>query len=375
MPFMINLKTPTFILAILIFTINISQGQITVNQADLPSVGDTVRVSNGVINPLLDISTTGTASNWDFSALQWVTQDVDTFVSVSSTGIVYSVVFVDIFLNPNRANLAEINLLAPTVPLVTIEEAVGFFYKTSSVFEQAGYGAALNTIPTAVTFDNRDVIYNLPLNYSDTDSSNSNYSVSIPTVGFYAHEQKRVNTVDGWGSITTPYGTFDALRVKSVITGRDSVFASASGIGFGFDIPVTVEYKWLGIQKKLPILQITTTENFGFEVINSVVYLDSLRNTSTAIPEFSKNVSVYVYPNPAKNTAHLSINSDINTRAKIIITTIDGRLAVKPESILITKGTNYISLDAMINNLSAGYYTVVLQSNNGLVKKKLIIAK
>ena len=59
------------------------------------------------------------------------------------------------------------------------------------------------------------VIYQLPLAYGATSASHSAYHVEIPNVGYYGFEQDRTNTVDGWGVITTPGGSFDVLRVKT----------------------------------------------------------------------------------------------------------------------------------------------------------------
>lgn len=372
---MYNYKVAGIISWIICLSINAGMGQIVINQNDLPSTGDTVRVSNGSILPGLDYTTTGPSSNWDYSNLQWVTQDVDTFVSVTSTGIVYSVVFANLPFNPNRANLAKINLLAPPVPQITIDNAVGFYYKTSSVFEQAGYGAEINGLPTAVPFDDRDRIYNLPLTYGDLDSSNSSYAIGLPGFGYYSHEQKRVNSVDGWGSITTPYGTFDAVRVKSTITGRDSIYIDATGFGFGFNTPVAREYKWLGTLKKLPILQINTTANFGNEIPSGIIYLDSLRNNTTAVEEYSIKVESQLYPIPADYTLHFTLNSPSEQQGTLTIYSTLGKRVTESLQVHLIKGTTYISLDEMIRDLPNGYYLVNLELANGNIQKRLMIAR
>jgi len=96
-----NLKSGLIILLTMLFGSTNIFAQITIDQNDLPSPGDTIRVSNAVLDPSLDYATSGPNSIWDFSNIQWSTQEVDSFVNVNSTGIVYSVVFVDISFNPN----------------------------------------------------------------------------------------------------------------------------------------------------------------------------------------------------------------------------------------------------------------------------------
>lgn len=370
-----NLNISLFILGLSLFLPVTGTAQIQFDQNDLPSAGDTVRRSNGLVTPGLDYSTTGPNSTWDYSTLQWITQDVDSFVSVSSTGVVYSVVFVNIGINPNRANLAEINLNAPPVPVITISDAVGFYYKTSSVYEQAGYGADLNGVPTAVPFDNRDRIYNLPVTFGDMDSSESNYSVSLPGIGFFSHEQKRVNTVDGWGTVTTPYGTFDALRVKSRITGRDSIYDNATGIGFGFDNPPVTEYKWLGKSLDLPVLQINTSTNFGFEVVNNVKYLDSLRTISTGSPELSDKGSLDLFPNPVNQELHIVIDAVSDSKATLRIFSITGAEVMVPVEFTLIQGRNFISLDQQILSLENGFYSVNVETNGGMLRRKFVVSR
>jgi gliding motility-associated-like protein len=94
------------------------------------------------------------------------------------------------------------------------------------------------------------------LNYGNIDSSNSGYANAVPGIGYFAKRQKRVNMVDGWGMLTTPYGTFNTLRVKSVITVTDSIYFDTLGFGFNLPLPTVYEFKWLAQGKKLPVLEI-----------------------------------------------------------------------------------------------------------------------
>lgn len=62
--------------------------QVTVNQADMPSAGDTLRFS--VANTSgIDAGSGGSNQTWDFSNLQSTSQFVDEFLPVSSTPFTY----------------------------------------------------------------------------------------------------------------------------------------------------------------------------------------------------------------------------------------------------------------------------------------------
>jgi hypothetical protein len=294
--------------------------QITITDADMPSVGDTFRVSDGLITPAIDPIPTGASFLWDFSALQWITQDVDSFVSVSSTGPIYSVVFIDISFNPYRANMAARGPELPSVPQVSISDVNYFYYKTASSYKLSGYGALINGISAPIPFDNKDRIYSFPLNFGNTDSSDSDFQLSLPGLGYYSHDQHRVNEVDGWGTLITPYGTFNTLRIKSVITSNDSIYLDTLGTGFAFSLPQTIEYKWLGEQEGVPLLQINTTLTLGTEVVSSIRYRDSLRVLPTGIPAFTTTsaIDIAVYPNPVEQSMEVEFNLSTDEKVSLV---------------------------------------------------------
>src|SRR5262249_9543003 len=137
-------------------------------------------------------------------------------------------------------------------------------------YEYSGQGAAINSIPTPMVYSPRDVVYRFPLSYGDTDSSESGFSINIPTLADYAKARKRVDEVDGWGTLMLPSGNFNVLRVKSTIYDRDSIALTA------LPVPVvipstTIEYKWLGLQQGEPLLQINSNQT----VVTQILYLEN----------------------------------------------------------------------------------------------------
>lgn len=308
----------TSLLIILSFLQGIAQ--ITITDSDMPSVNDTFRVSNGLITPAIDPVPTGSAFTWDFSSLQWISQDVDSFISVSSTGPVYSIVFVNIQFNPYRANLAARGPDLPAVPQITLTDVNYFYYNSAGGYDLSGYGALINGLPVPVPFDNKDRIYDFPINFGNMDSSDSDFQISLPGLGFYGHDQHRVNEVDGWGTLITPYGTYPTLRIKSTITSNDSLYLDSLGTGFGFSLPQTIEYKWLGNNQGIPLLQINTTLTpFGTEIISSVRYRDSLR-VLTGTPENQAMLfQLSVYPNPVAGELFIDIDSDTPETVNLVL--------------------------------------------------------
>lgn len=347
--------------------------QITIDNNDLPTAGDKKRVSIAQIVPGINFTATGANHLWDFSSLQWISQDVDTFLTIAQTGITYQVVFANIPLNPNRANLAtKTTLQAPPIGGISISDVVAFFYNSTASYKQVGYGAGINGFPTPIPFNNHDIIYNFPLNFNDQDSSNSDFSLSIPGLGYYGYTQKRVNICDGWGTLITPFGQFDVLRVKSTINGRDTLHIDTLGFGFGFNRPVVREYKWLGKNHDIPLLQINTIVGFGgTETINLIRYQDSLRTLS--VNEIPLMTNVSVNPNPATEIVSIDVTLIRQDEVSIQLFSLDGKKVADVYKGTLLPGRNSLILYTKLYNLSSGYYQLMIESNSDRRVEKLVI--
>lgn len=361
---------------LMVLTLGTIQAQITIDNNDMPSVGDTFRVSNGLISPTIDPAPTGPSFTWDFSTLQPVSQDVDSFIDVSSTGSFYSVVFSNIPFNPYRSNVAAQGPNFPTLPQISVSDVYYFYYNSSASFAQSGYGASINGFPTPLPFNNKDKVYQFPLNFGNTDSSDSDYQITIPGLGFYGHDQRRVNEADGWGTLITPFGTFNTLRVKSVINSHDSLYLDTLGIGFGFQNAPVTEYKWLGDNEGIPLLQINTSLNFGTEIVTSIRYRDSLRVLS-GLPadEISEAYNVTLYPNPASAQIGMDIQSVAQDQATISLLTTEGRFVKEFFNGRLNAGINRLVADLEPLQLKAGNYLVEVKGTRSTKTVRLVVVK
>lgn len=351
--------------------------QITISSSDLASAGDTFRISNGMITSAIDPVPTGPNSTWDFSFLQPVSQDVDSFRTVASTGSTYALYFADVAFNSNRSNQAKKGELPVSgIPLggVSITDIVSFFYKSSSEYRQTGYGASINGIGVPIGFNDKDRIYALPLNFSDTDVDDSDFSVSIPNLGYYGHQQTRETEVDGWGTLITPFGTFNTIRVKAVINSVDTLYADS--LGFGFSIPsASTEYKWLAQNGGIPMLQINTTSSmFGGEVISAVIYRDSVRDLTSSIYELNP-VSFNIFPNPASDLITVTAESQVSGKAELILYTTDGKKAGVLWTGTITPGKSRITAGLLPLNLPNGLYVAELRVGGNSTRSRLAIIR
>jgi hypothetical protein len=282
----------------------ILKAQIQINQSHMPSINDTVRYSiSSDFNK--DYSKTGANVQWDFSDLNLISQDVYKFQALSSTP--YSLLLL------NGLPLGAIGYkLADSVGAgqFSIKNLYNFYEKTSTTWRAVGTGFTLSAvpIPTGGVYKDKDEIYSFPLKFNDVDSST--FEVSTPLgnqflkLGTFKQKGKRYNYVDGWGTITTPYGTqIQCIKVRSVIIETDSVILITPPSNIG--IPANrIEYKWLSTTEKIPILEVTGALINGNFTASQVRYRDNYR-----APNNGGNVN-----NPLK--VSFSVNKTIGTAGK-----------------------------------------------------------
>ncbi len=346
-----------------------ANAQITIVKADMPIAGDTVRFSNASLQTPVDVSLTGTNYLWDFSALLPVSQGVDTFLTVGSTALIYSLFFNSFGANP--ANVAQKGQDITGVPQLTVTNLYNFYNKTTALYEQVGIGASLNGITTPVTYGSHDVIYRFPMNYGNVDSSDSNYSLTIPTLGSYAQETHRVNHVDGWGSLITPFGTHNVLRIVSDLTGNDSIYISTLSTGFSTPRPLTREYKWWGSGFEIPLLQINTTVLGTTETVTAIMYRDNfVSNVGLAQVDLPSG-SDLVFPNPSDGSTQLWFQSMSNVPVFMSVLDVSGKILLE-NTCPVQVGENLLSMDA---KLPAGTYLINLKQGTASKTVRWVVGK
>jgi hypothetical protein len=237
--------------------------------------------------------------------------------------------------------------------------------------EIKGFGANISigtSFPLPAIYSSPDVLYKFPVTFGNKDSSNSGYSITIPPTGTaiatVKRSQKRVNEADAWGSLTTPAGTFDVLRVKSTINRIDSVITTFLPLG----VPsTTVEYKWIAKGKKIPALQVNTTIAFQNETVNSITYWGEAPSSSSS---FSYNHSaLLVSPNPANESTMINFGEHVG-KTTISLIAINGAKVATFEFLLSKKNQKEILPLAI---LASGNYMVQCKSEGIVSQQKLTV--
>lgn len=245
------------------------RAQITITSADMPQAGDTLRYSVAQSASPEVYNLSGPGQTWDFSGLTPTSQDLASYKSSLQTPYAF------FFLGLNRYG----RKLADTLGVAAFQftEIYNFFRKTTQAFEVEGIGLRYQGLPLPAYYTVRDKLFQFPLQYGDRDSSDFKFSISISTLASYSQVGYRINETDGWGSITTPFGTFNCLRVKSTVVSDDSLNIS----GFPIKFPRRqIEYKWLANGNRIPILEITGNQIGNNFVVSQVRYRDIPRSVT-----------------------------------------------------------------------------------------------
>ncbi len=346
---------------IIVFSALFIQAQIIITQDDMAQSGDTIRSSTALDVGMLNYQMTGENITWDFTSLFPLAQRVDTFVSVQQTPWVYQIFFL------TSANLAQPQQEFEQLPGFQVTDIFNFYKKSNSDYKQVGYGITLNGLPIPTKFNEADKIYQFPVQYGNADSSMSSYEFSIPGVGYSGGWKKRVNHADGWGTLITPYGSFETLRLKSEITQFDSLYIDSLGIG----IPVYrqyQEYKWLGQNFGIPLCKITKEG-----LITSVTYIDSVRSLFTRIPEVASEKVFNLYPNPASDEINIGMHGIYHGAITVRIIGLYGNEDVIFENSYLLDENGSIRLSARGMGLTKGVYFVEVRSENSSFERKLMI--
>jgi hypothetical protein len=341
--------------------------QITVTQADMPSAGDSMRVSFAAGVGSIDHTLSGPNYYWDFSSLMPVAQQEYRFDAPSA--IPFNFLSTLSFVNPSPDSLPIVG----NVPT----NFTDYFKNGSSGYRQNGISfdyAPLTSFSIPVVFSQNDYVYRFPLNYGDIDSSDAAYAINFPPLPYIGQTIHRENNVDGWGTLITPYGTFMALRVVSAVQRIDTVGLDSVN-GFSNPRPLEMEYKWLTNGMKIPILEVDAQILFNTEVVTNVVYRDIYRSTLPQVGVEEQNSAIgqaSVYPNPSSGSCYISFDAKSVEPVSIILTDISGRQVMDYGKTTVLPGMNSHLLD--LNGIAPGAYLVNIISGDSRLTRRIIIS-
>ncbi len=343
--------------------------QITVTRTDFPYANDTVRMSQ-TMDALIDFTLTGPNVTWDYSNLIPSSQTLKKFNTLVGAPTFINFMFgtfaplkyqASYYRKTTDLPIAQITSFLP----ITIEEINQMVRVTNDSLTHVGYSMRVQGNDLPIKSDTIEKRYHFPMQFNNASSSRGYTNIDFnPTYDAKWRQHRAINSVvDGYGSITTPYGTFDALRIMHTVTETDSIYVVIPNFGGNWvplPIPLTREYEWWTNGQKQPILKITTNEIMGNETVTAVEYRDQYRGLDAGIEENA--IHVQVYPNPSQDLVYFSAIQRID---KVQIYTLDGRRMIEENF-----GGEEGFID--ISTLESGQYLMCLIVNGKVNTVKIV---
>ncbi|MGZ3883538.1 MAG: hypothetical protein ACXVPD_04935, partial [Bacteroidia bacterium] len=240
--------------------------QITITSTNMPVSGDTARVSLASLTSLMAASNTnytvsGANMSWVFDSLKPTNQAIRNFEPASATPYFFY------FFPPKYGEKTADSVPGlPAIPLgtisLTIKDLYSFYRKNSiTSFNAEGLGMVLSGLPVGATYSDEDELYMFPLNYGNRDSTT--FKLATPSTSLiplvYKKNGYRITQVDGWGTVKTPFGSANCIRVVTTQYSTDSLNISSLPAPFNkFGFPDYVRsYQWLTLSEKIPFLEVS----------------------------------------------------------------------------------------------------------------------
>jgi PKD repeat protein len=308
-----NMKKITLLLC---FFTTVGFAQISYLSTDYALQNESYIVSTATAPGLtLDFVQTGTNFNWNYSTLAPATQETVTYQNPNNAG--YKNIwclFNGFIFNCNTQFNNNFNLATKLTDGLQIQglgltNVIDHLQLTSTFLRDKMIGASITangtTIPFVATFQTPDVVYQFPINYNDNYTNNSVLNLDLTTFGVpiqIANTGQRTNLVEGWGSLTTPFGTFaNVLKMKTTLV--NNITITNNGTPQQTTV-TTVSYKWFDKAYGIPVLQVDGTLVANQYVPNTVTYFDIQRClTPSALFAFLPVASDF---NPTTNSASVS---------------------------------------------------------------------
>ncbi len=259
-----------------------AQTPITLDENDLPEAGRSFLVTSA--SPLIDFDAeaTGEEYTWDFSTLFPLLEDTSFWIPDNETNPLYFFLWL-------TSDIAEQTISDIENDLLTITDVYNFYWLDDDYFAFSGFAGSILEIPIPIWFEEPETIIEFPAIFEQYTTFSTGFDLDIPDIGGWSELRERENAIDGWGTLITPAGTYDVLRVRSEILVTDT---------FSYDgtvIPVqytTREYRWMAKEEGIPVLQITTQEVLGVETITAVTYKSGELTAVQDIPADAQSLTI-----------------------------------------------------------------------------------
>lgn len=239
-----------------------------------------------------------------------------------------------------------------------------FFNKSANDFIATGIaGDLLNTGGTIVAPLNPTLTANIfPSTYGTVFQDNYGMDVTTSGSAFGVNSVrfKRAgvlsDTIDGWGNLTTPVGSYQALRAKHTDRTIDTTWIKLTSFTpwtvYSTKKDTTISYSWLAKNGKLAIAEL------AFDTLGQPKkFTWSTVTPTTELTDKQLSYQPQVYPNPANGYFEYQLPESISPSGILQVENNLGQVIYREA---VTNYTTIVRLD----KVQAGIYTVRLLTNS-----------
>lgn len=314
--------------------------QITLDQNDMPSVGDNIPRKSDTMTVLPGPGGSGPNQTWNFTATSnYVISENTSVVSVAST--------------PNGNQFGTSNMA-----MTTDNTNYLYFKNAAQSFSTQGFsGDLLGTGVINAAFSPDLTLHQFPRTYGSSFSDTYGINVTVPGQAInplisqikFKRSSLVKDTTDAWGKITTPHGTYDVLRVHTTEIATDSIFAMPlfppTWTLVSSSKDTTHSYSWVGKGGKLAIAEMS----FDTLGMPKIFKWTELPGIGVGMEE-NVEVALSVFPNPS--ASEISISSPaamIGEQYEVL-----SMQGVQVLSGVLTQNTQFVK----VNCLAPGTYLI-----------------
>ena len=344
--------------------------QITITNSVFPVVGDTLHYvfgnQPGAINQVF--TPPGGSQQWDLSNLQ-PSQFWSQIMTPPQTGMASGAFpAASILYSPPNSN-SEAYLQVTATQVLDL----GYFGK-----DELGLGLNLLFVKKPALEESW-----APVNFFDIQQSTSNVLTAfdapiapalllnlVPTADSFRIRvtYQRISTIDAWGALSIPGGTYDVLRKKRTEYKSMAVDVKVAPLGW-------IDISTIGGQQVLPLGTDTiTTFHFLNDVSKEAIAICTLntqqnqvtgvqyKDLSTSSVTFTPTINevMFAYPNPVHHTLYVRCTNNAGETIQYRLIDAQGNGVMERT---VEAGAAEEDISISVDNLAPGIYALILQRN------------
>ncbi|MDZ4663436.1 MAG: choice-of-anchor J domain-containing protein [Bacteroidota bacterium] len=199
--------------------------------------------------------------------------------------------------------------------------------------------------------------------YQALVQSEYNYPGASTSQKNYHHAMRKMFTASGTTYNTTDGTPFNVTYNHTLTYGSTAAGTPAAGSTNFWTSTGTFVYEYV----------IWLQDDVNRQVLQSHSAFTSSVVVPSQVKEYANNNSIGIFPNPAKDYAVVGIKLENNSFVDISIIDITGKLVYTNKAEEVVAGTSEITINT--SEFATGTYNVIVKTNNGILKEKLIVVK